>query len=196
MALEIQFHDACRCCRRRRPLAACGMTSAAKAAGLSPSAARHTIGQREGRLELHLRKRTVRVGSLAGAGVRHQAFEVEPNQHVPCAQYSTTERIDSPLFIKSKPSLMRSRGKRWVIRSSMLSLPSIYQSTIFGTSVRPRAPPKAEPRHSRPVTSWNGRVEISWPAAATPIMNDLPQPLWVHSSAWRIKVVLPTHSNE
>ena len=31
--------------------------------------------------------------------------------------------------------------------------PSMYQSTIFGTSVRPRAPPKAVPRHTRPVTS-------------------------------------------
>ena len=40
----------------------------------------------------------------------------------------------------------------WVIRSSMLILPSMYQSTIFGTSVRPRAPPKAVPRHDRPVT--------------------------------------------
>jgi hypothetical protein len=39
----------------------------------------------------------------------------------------------------------------------------MYQSTIFGTSVRPRAPPKAVPRQDRPVTSWNGRVEISCP---------------------------------
>ncbi|GIS02731.1 MAG: hypothetical protein CM15mP103_12820 [Gammaproteobacteria bacterium] len=29
-------------------------------------------------------------------------------------------------------------------------LPSIYQSTIIGTSVRPLAPPKAVPRHERP----------------------------------------------
>jgi len=29
----------------------------------------------------------------------------------------------------------------------------MYQSTIFGTSVRPRAPPKADPFHTRPVTS-------------------------------------------
>jgi hypothetical protein len=34
----------------------------------------------------------------------------------------------------------------------------MYQSTIFGTSVRPRAPPKAVPFQTRPVTSWNGRV--------------------------------------
>ena len=78
----------------------------------------------------------------------------------------------------------------------MLSLPSMYQSTIFGTSVRPRAPPKAEPFHSRPVTSWNGRVEISWPAAATPMITDSPHPLWQHSSAARINCTLPMHSKE
>jgi hypothetical protein len=32
---------------------------------------------------------------------------------------------------------------------------------VSGTSLRPRAPPKAVPRQARPVTSWNGRVEIS-----------------------------------
>ena len=37
----------------------------------------------------------------------------------------------------------------------------MYQSTIFGTSVRPRAPPNAVPFQTRPVTSWNGRVAIS-----------------------------------
>ena len=46
--------------------------------------------------------------------------------------------------------------------------PFMYQSTIFGTSVRPRAPPKAEPFQTRPVTSWNGLVAISLPASATP----------------------------
>jgi hypothetical protein len=55
-------------------------------------------------------------------------------------------------------------------------LPSMYQSTIFGTSVRPFAPPNAVPRQTRPVTSWNGRVLISWPAPATPMMTDSPQP--------------------
>jgi hypothetical protein len=49
----------------------------------------------------------------------------------------------------------------WVIIGSISILPSMYQSTIFGTSVRPRAPPKAVPFQVRPVTSWNGRVEIS-----------------------------------
>lgn len=65
----------------------------------------------------------------------------------------------------------------------MLILPSMYQSTILGTSVRPRAPPKALPFQTRPVTSWNGRVEISLPASATPMMMDSPYPGWQHSSA-------------
>jgi hypothetical protein len=52
-----------------------------------------------------------------------------------------------------------------VIIGSISILPSMYQSTIFGTSVRPRAPPKAVPFQTRPVTSWNGRVAISLPAS-------------------------------
>lgn len=35
----------------------------------------------------------------------------------------------------------------------------------------------------RPVTSWKGRVEISCPAAATPMMTLVPQPLWQASRA-------------
>jgi hypothetical protein len=34
--------------------------------------------------------------------------------------------------------------------------------------VRDLNPPKALPFHDLPVTSWNGRVAISWPAGATP----------------------------
>jgi hypothetical protein len=64
----------------------------------------------------------------------------------------------------------------WVIIGSISIFPFIYHSTIFGTSVRPRAPPKAVPRHTRPVTSWKGRVAISWPVPATPMMIDSPQP--------------------
>ena len=62
--------------------------------------------------------------------------------------------------------------------------------------MRPLAPPKADPFHTRPVTSWNGRVEISAPDGATPIMIDSPQPRWQHSSACRIVCMLPMHSNE
>jgi len=50
----------------------------------------------------------------------------------------------------------------------------MYQSTILGTSVRPLAPPNAVPRQLRPVTSWNGRVAISFPASATPMMMLVP----------------------
>lgn len=58
-----------------------------------------------------------------------------------------------------------------------------------------RLPPKADPFHVLPVTNWNGRVEISCPAAATPIIIDVPQPLWQASNACRINVTFPTHSN-
>ena len=87
-----------------------------------------------------------------------------------------TERMLLPSCIKSKASLIRSSGRVCVIIGSISILPSIYQSTIFGVSVRPRAPPKAEPFQTRPVTSWNGRVAISLPASATPMMTLSPQP--------------------
>ncbi len=71
----------------------------------------------------------------------------------------------------------------------------MYQSTIFGTSVRPRAPPKAVPFQTRPVTSWNGRVAISAPAGGDADDDaDWPQPRWQASSAWRITVTLPVQS--
>jgi hypothetical protein len=50
------------------------------------------------------------------------------------------------------------------------------------------------PSSRGPVTSWNGRVLISWPASATPMMIDWPQPRWQASSAWRITSVLPVQS--
>src|SRR6202011_460500 len=79
-------------------------------------------------------------------------------------------------------------------QGSISILPSMYQSTIFGTSVRPRAPPNAVPFHTRPVTSWKGRVAISAPAGATPMMMDCPQPRWLASNAWRMTVTLPVQS--
>ena len=71
------------------------------------------------------------------------------------------------------------------------------------------SPPKAVPFHTRPVTNWKGRVEISagggdistyrvqlppllppslflpCPAPATPIMVETPHPLWQASRAAR-----------
>src|SRR5262249_62176427 len=101
-------------------------------------------------------------------------------------QNTTTERIDLPSCIRSNPLLISSSLRTWVIIGSIWICLFMYQSTIFGTSVRPRAPPKAVPFHTRPVTSWNGRVEISLPASATPMITETPQPRWQHSSAWRI----------
>src|SRR3984957_6518255 len=125
----------------------------------------------------------------------HAAEAAVLGNQAQCAhEYTTTLRIDSPECIRSKALLMSSSGIRCVIRSSMLIFPSMYQSTIFGTSGRPRAPPKAVPFQTRPVTSWNGRVLISLPAPATPTTTDTPQPRWQHSSAWRMSSTLPTHS--
>eukprot|EP00962_Isochrysis_galbana_P038265 scaffold13577_cov135-Isochrysis_galbana.AAC.1 len=47
-------------------------------------------------------------------------------------------------------------------------------------------PPNAVPFQVRPVTNWKGRVEISCPAAATPMTTEVPQPRCEHSSAARI----------
>lgn len=52
----------------------------------------------------------------------------------------------------------------------------IYLSTSQGTWERLLKPPKAVPFQTRPVTNWNGRVDISWPDAATPTMTEVPHP--------------------
>src|SRR3954451_15971282 len=125
-----------------------------------------------------------------------QSWAYPPYAQVSLVQNTTTDRIDLPSCIRSKPLLISSSLRTWVIIGSISILPPMYQSTILGTSVRPRAPPNAVPFQTRPVTSWNGRVAISLPASATPIMIDWPQPRWQHSSAWRITLVLPVASQE
>ena len=109
-------------------------------------------------------------------------------------QNTTTLRMLSPACIRSKPLLISSSDRTWVIIGSISILPSMYQSTILGTSVRPFAPPKAVPFQTRPVTNWNGRVEISAPAGATPMMMLSPYPLCAASSAVRMTLVLPVAS--
>ena len=47
---------------------------------------------------------------------------------------------------------------------------------------------------TRPFQLVTGRVLISCPAPATPMITDTPQPLWQHSRAWRITSTLPMHS--
>ena len=59
--------------------------------------------------------------------------------------------------------------------SSVIS-PLMTIWTSLGTSVRLFQPPKAVPFQHRPVTNWKGRVPISFPAAATPMMQDSPHP--------------------
>ena len=82
---------------------------------------------------------------------------------------STTQRMQPPSCMWFKPSLMLLKVSRCVTYSSTMKSPCMYRSTRPGSCVRPFTPPKAEPCHLRPVTSWNGRVEISSPAFATPV---------------------------
>src|SRR5215831_6424128 len=60
--------------------------------------------------------------------------------HASRLQYKTTLLMLLPSCISSKPLLMSANGRVCVIIGSISILPSMYQSTIFGTSVRPRAP--------------------------------------------------------
>lgn len=83
----------------------------------------------------------------------------------------------------SKPSLILSNGRLCVINSSSINSFDRYCSTNFGTLCFDFHPPNAVPFHTRPVTNWNGLVLISWPAAATPIITDVPHPLWQDSNA-------------
>src|SRR6266852_4514459 len=54
-------------------------------------------------------------------------------------QNTTTERIDLPSCIRSNPLLISSSLRTCVIIGSISIFPFMYQSTIFVTSVRPRA---------------------------------------------------------
>src|SRR5665213_2737660 len=92
------------------------------------------------------------------------------NQNAVSIQNTTTERIDLPSCIRSNPLLISSSSRTWVIIGSISILPLMYQSTIFGTSLRPRTPPNAVPFQARPVlTSSNGWAAISLPGSAAPI---------------------------
>lgn len=103
-------------------------------------------------------------------------------------------RMLLPSCIKSNDSLIDSKGMRCVMNSSISNSLFKYRSTNFGTLSTLFQPPNAVPFHVRPVTSWNGRVLISVPEAATPTMTDTPQPLAADSRAARIVLTLPTHS--
>src|SRR5438309_6399532 len=129
-----------------------------------------------------LGKLTKLVGEIdvgGGARLGHAKSPSTPQQPatpIAHSQYRTTERMLWPACISSKPLLMSSSFNVWVIIGSIAIFPSMYQSTILGTSVRPLAPPNAVPRQLRPVTNWNGRVAISLPDSATPMTMLVPQP--------------------
>jgi len=103
-----------------------------------------------------------------------------------------SKRKDS-IYRSGRSNAVRAR-RQPAVRAAPAEPRRRRESTIFGTSVRPRAPPKAVPFQTRPVTSWKGRVAISAPAGATPMMMDWPQPRWQASSAWRMTVTLPLQS--
>ena len=76
----------------------------------------------------------------------------------------------------------------------MLSSPRTTLLTSFGTSSLLFHPPNAVPFHCLPVTNQNGLVDISLPAAATPIMQLSPKPLCADSRAVLITATLPVQS--
>jgi hypothetical protein len=55
---------------------------------------------------------------------------------------------------------------------NMTKISNLLEILVFAklalTSVLDLNPPNALPFHCLPVTSWKGRVAISWPAGATP----------------------------
>ncbi len=87
-------------------------------------------------------------------------------------------RMLSPACIRSNASLMSLQRQGVGDHRVDLDLPVHVPVDDLGRVGAAPAPPKAEPRQTRPVTSWNGRVAISLPASATPMMMLSPQPRW------------------
>lgn len=116
-----------------------------------------------------------------------------PSQHTGRLQLSFPQYVSNIyhkclcLYVNVHPSwaMLRLVVKwRVVLASCNLSaVLTVAYSSCWNPPKCRRLPPKAEPFQVRPVTSWNGRVEISCPAAATPRMTLVPQPLWQASSA-------------
>ena len=93
------------------------------------------------------------------------------------------------LYVSSKPLLISSILIFEVISVSISLRPSIYQSTIIGTSVLPRIPPNAETFHVCPChkLKWSGTNLLT--SLAKPIITLWTQPFWAHSKALRITFV-------
>mmetsp|Transcript_126644 Transcript_126644/g.358206 ORF Transcript_126644/g.358206 Transcript_126644/m.358206 type:complete len:229 (+) Transcript_126644:179-865(+) len=100
------------------------------------------------------------------------------------------------MWSSSNASLICLNSSSCVMYGSILSSPAMYRSTSMGTCGFDFQPPNAVPFHERPVTIWKGLVEISLPAAATPMTTETPQPRAEASSADRITSTLPVQSKE
>ena len=93
--------------------------------------------------------------------------------------------------LASLPSACATRCSQWLISAVQFA----HRVTVWCCALRRGVSgPKAVPIQRRPVTSWNGRVAISFPDAATPITQLTPQPRWAHSRAARITSTLPVQS--
>jgi hypothetical protein len=95
-----------------------------------------------------------------------------------------------PSCISSNPLLISASGMRCVIIGSISILPSMYQSTILGTSVA-----AARAAECRPLPDAAGD-QLEWSGrdfrARRGDADD--QPRWHASSAWRITATLPVQS--
>lgn len=80
----------------------------------------------------------------------------------------------------------------YILHSQKSKIIRQSRESLFSGLWTRRSPPKAVPFQTRPVTSWNGLVEISCPAPATPMMILSPHPLWQASRAalWNYSMLI------
>ena len=110
------------------------------------------------------------------------------------AQYSTTDRIDFPACIRSNASLIRSSGIVWVMRSSMLILlVHVPVDDLRHVGAPARAAERGALPHAAGHELERPRADLLPGAGDADDGRDAPA-RWQHSSAWRIRSTLPTHS--
>lgn len=96
--------------------------------------------------------------------------------------YFIKQRVTSILNVPGSKKITQWNSKTKIIFISEMIL-QIFSTRPNSARAAAESPPKAVPLHTRPVTSWKGRVEISCPAPATPMMTLSPHPLWQASRA-------------
>jgi hypothetical protein len=108
-------------------------------------------------------------------------------------QNTTTERIDSPACMRSKPLLISSSERVGDHRVDLDLAVHVPVDDLRHVGAAARAaergalPDPPGDQLERPGGDLG-------PAGATPMMIDWPQPRWQASSAWRITVTLPVQS--